>query len=334
MDNLDSSTLEGLSQPPGCKFLPSLLVWDEKGQTLYDDILDTEDYYPFRVEHELLERRLDEIASTIAASGSDLLVELGAGNMSKTSQFLSSLDNYLNSPLIYYALDVDRAQLERSLLQVKQRTDFRWIKVCGLLGTYEDGAKWLARPEFAAYRRTLIWLGSSIANFEQHEASELLDSFAKDPETGTPQNLAGCLLFVDGCQDATRIERAYDLSGGQSRRWMVYGIEAARRHLHGCGEDAEVDRLLADDNWRFEGQWHPDRQRYENYLVPTRELVGTIRGQPIHVAEGERVAFFGSGKWTENTMSSVGAKSGLKVQKSWHDAEFNYGTALNPLFAT
>jgi uncharacterized SAM-dependent methyltransferase len=115
---------------------------------------------------------------------------------------------------------------------------------------------------------------------------------------------------------------------------MVYGIEAARRHLRGFGEDAEVDKLLADDNWRFEGQWHPDRQRYENYLVPTRELVGTIRGQPIHVGEGERVAFFGSGKWTENNMNSVGSKSGLKVQKSWHDAEFNYGTVLNPLFAT
>ncbi|KAK4134628.1 hypothetical protein BT67DRAFT_496404 [Trichocladium antarcticum] len=329
LDNLDSRTLDGLSQPPGRKLLPSLLIWDEKGQTLYDDILDTEDYYPFRIENKLIKREVNEIASTIAASGPDLLVELGAGNMSKTSQLLSSLDGYLNSPLTYYALDVDKAQLEKSLLQVTQRADLHWIKVCGLLGTYEDGAKWLARPEIAPYRRTLVWLGSSIANFEQDEASELLESFAKVPETGAPQNLAGCLLFVDGCQDAARIERAYDLAGGQSRRWMEYGIEAARRHLRGNGDDAEVDRLLADDNWRFEGQWHPERQRYESYLVPTRELVGTIRQQPIRLEKGERVAFFGSGKWTKDTMDKVGSRPGLKVHKSWHEAEFNYGTVQN-----
>ncbi|KAK4041641.1 histidine-specific methyltransferase [Parachaetomium inaequale] len=325
LDNLDTSILDGLSQPHGQKSMPALLLWDEKGQTLYDKVLATEEYYPYRVENELIQERVDEMATTIAASRADLLVELGAGNMTKTGQLLSSLDKRLNSPMLYCALDVDRAQLERSLVQLNGGTTLRWIKLCGLLGTYDDGARWLAQPDIAAFRRTLVWLGSSIANYEQDEAGELLNSFTKDPENGMPQNLAGFLLLVDGCQDATKIDLAYDVPGGETRRWMLYALEAARRQLYGNNDDHEVDRLLADEHWRFEGQWHPVQQRYENYLVPTRKLTATIRGRLIQLDEGERVRLLESGKWNGETMSSVALKSGLDMRQSWRNGEFNYG---------
>ncbi|KAL2261063.1 hypothetical protein VTK26DRAFT_4734 [Humicola hyalothermophila] len=145
--------------------------------------------------------------------------------------------------------------------------------------------------------------------------------------------------MTDGCQDGDVIERAYNLADGASRRWMTYAVEAARRRLRVVGggsddlrdgdgdgdEGDEVDRLLADRNWRFEGQWHPERQRYENYLVPTRRLVGTIRGYRIQIEEGERVALLQSGKWTESTLRRVGLEPGLEVGKSWRNAEFDYG---------
>lgn len=332
LDNLDTKILEGLTQLPGQKFLPSLLIWDEKGQMLYDDILVAEDYYPYRVENELLKGNVDGMARSIAAPRPDLLIELGAGNMSKTAQLLSSLDRYLDSTLIYYALDVDRARLEKSLFMLKDRATLRWIKIYGLLGTYDEGAAWLSRAEAIPYRKALLWLGSSIANFEQHEASKLLASFAKHTETGELQNLVGLLVLTDGCQDGTVIERAYNISSGESRRWLTYAIEAARRHLRGGGDsDDDVDRLLADGNWKFEGQWHPERQRYQNYLVPTRQLVGRIQGHPIHIEEGERVTLLHSGKWTKGTLSRVGRVAGLEVGRSWHNVEFDYGMILGSL---
>ncbi|KAK3900942.1 histidine-specific methyltransferase [Staphylotrichum tortipilum] len=324
LDNLGTAIVDGLSQPPGSKSLPALLLWDEKGQTLYDDLLTWPEYYPYRVEAELLNDKIGDITATIALSRADILVELGAGNMSKSSLFLSSLDKRLHAPLVYYALDVDGAQLERSLAQLKQCTTLKWITVCGLLGTYEDGARWLARPELAAFRRTLVWLGNSITNCEEQGASELLEAFSRDPDTGRPQNLAGFLLLVDGCQDAARIELAYDVPSGKSRGWIMHALEAAREHLGGDG-DSDVESLLADGNWRFEGRWHPERQRYENYLVPTRPLMGIIGGQLIRLDEGERVAMLGSGKWPEATVSAVAARSGLEIKKAWRNEEFQYG---------
>ena len=157
----------------------------------------------------------------------------------------------------------------------------------------------------------------------------MLTSFSGNPETGTPQNLAGFLLLIDGCQDAARIKLAYDVPGGASRRWMMQAIEAARDCLRGGDDEDEVNRLLADENWRFEGEWYAALQRYETYLVPTRPLVGTIRGRPIHLREGERVRLVGSGKWARDTVSSVALKPGLEVRKAWYNVEFNYGEPLD-----
>lgn len=317
--DLDSQTLEGLRQPYGSKFLPSLLLWDDKGKSLYDDILATTHYYPYHVENELLERKIHEIASVIASSGTDLVVELGSGNMHKTSLLLTALDDCLDAPLVYYALDVDKIELESCLLSVKQRTNLRHIELRGLLGTYEDGAAWLSRTEARALRKTLVWLGSSIANLTPPEAVELLGSFSKTSDD-TKQNLAGILLAVDGCQDESLIECAYDTPGGQSRRWVKYVLEAARG-LAGFGSAA----LLDDDNWRVEGRWDPVEQRYFNCLVAAKHLDGTIGGMEIQLRRGERVQIIGSGKWTRSDVTNICSQQGLDVVESWKSTAVDYG---------
>ncbi|KAK0636760.1 histidine-specific methyltransferase [Bombardia bombarda] len=331
LDSLDTQILEGLRQPHGSKSMPPLLLWDEKGQTLYDDILATQYYYPYRVENELLQQRIDDITATVASSRTDLVVELGAGNMSKTASFLASLDKYLDAPVMYYALDVDRSQLESSLSTLKERTNLHHIELRGLLGTYDDGAKWLAGPETTNLRKTMVWLGNSIANFDQCEASDLMGSFAKAPDTGVPQNLAGFLLAVDGCQDGTRIGLAYDVPSGESRRWVMYALEAAKRQLAGDGDTEEAERLFDVDNWGFEGRWEPELRRYQNYLVPIKRLEGTIRGQVISLEKGERVQVLGSGKWTKSDVSGISSKQGLDVRKWWSSTEVDYGKGMHPL---
>ncbi|KAK0726523.1 histidine-specific methyltransferase [Apiosordaria backusii] len=332
LHNLDSKVLEGLCQPQGSKFLPSLLLWGEKGQVLYDDVLAVPEYYPYRAEDDLLQQCVDGIAQTVASTRTDMLIELGAGNMTKTVRFLSSLDRYLSSPLVYYALDVDQAMLERSIVALKQRVTFRHIQVRALLGTYDDGANWLASPEVAAYRRTLIFLGSSICNDEQDAAVKFLSSFARAPETGVPQNVAGFVLAVDGCQDAAKVEAAYDVPGGYSRRWVKQALDYARELLGGDDDKAEVDRFFDDSNWRFEGRWLPERQRYQTYLATTRSLTATIRGQTIELEEGERLPIISSGKWTRDTIDNVGLQAGLNIETSWQNPEFDYSTFFLPSF--
>ncbi|EQL01393.1 hypothetical protein OCS_02885 [Ophiocordyceps sinensis CO18] len=312
--------LEGLRQPFGSKSLPSLLLWDEKGQSLYHQILATKHYYPYHVENELLKQRIIEIASTVASAAPDMLMELGAGNMNKTAVLLNSLDKHLEGPLVYYALDVDRVELEKSLSSLKERTNLRHIELCGLLGTYEDGAKWLSSPEADNRRKTLLWLGNSIANFTPHEAGDLLGLFNKTRANGSP-NLTGFVIAVDGCQDESLIECAYDTPGGQSRHWIKYALESARSHMHG----SEADELLKGDNWRVGGRWNSHKQRYESYLVAAGHLEGSIRGEAIHLRRGERVQIVASGKWTKGDVSSICSRQEFDAVKWWNSTEVDYG---------
>lgn len=315
--DLSAKSLEGLSQPCGSKFLPSLLLWDNKGQGLYSEILETKHYYPYRVENELLEQQIHAICKKIASTGSEVLLELGAGNMQKTTLLLNALDAH-GKQLTYYALDVDHAELESSLSGLKARTNLRNIKLRGLLGTYEDGANWLSTAqEVRNKRKTLIWLGNSIANFTPHEASELLGSFSKS-QAG--QSIPGFILGIDGCKDKAMIECAYDTPGGQSRRWVKYILEAARNHL---GPDAAA--LFSEDSWRVEGVWDAQNLRYENYLSAAIPMTCTIGDTEISVKRGERVHILSSGKWSKSDVGSICAKQSLEIVEWWNGLEVDYG---------
>ena len=59
----------------------------------------------------------------------------------------------------YYALDLSREELERTLGQVPS---FRHVRCHGLLGTYDDGREWLKLPENLARPKCILSLGSSI----------------------------------------------------------------------------------------------------------------------------------------------------------------------------
>ena len=83
--NLRDQILGGLSAPRGQKSLTTLLLYDEHGLRLYDQITtQAPEYYLFAAEEEILKNHGDKIAQCMhAKSGSEIraesLVELGAG---------------------------------------------------------------------------------------------------------------------------------------------------------------------------------------------------------------------------------------------------------------
>lgn len=62
------------ARPPS---LPSLLLWDDQGQKLFDRFSQTPTYYPFHSEIEVLNRNGADIGASVPAGGA--LLELGCG---------------------------------------------------------------------------------------------------------------------------------------------------------------------------------------------------------------------------------------------------------------
>jgi len=79
----------GLNPPDGSeRTLPTLLLYDQKGLKLFEEIMDLDQYYLTKSEIEVLEENADKM-SEIIRPGS-MVVELGSGSGSTTERRTAS----------------------------------------------------------------------------------------------------------------------------------------------------------------------------------------------------------------------------------------------------
>jgi len=82
--DIPQQVVDGLSRPCGQKQIPTMLLYDEEGLRLYDNITtEAPEYYLFAAEEEILIDHADEIVETmhqgVDVSQYEAIVELGAG---------------------------------------------------------------------------------------------------------------------------------------------------------------------------------------------------------------------------------------------------------------
>ena len=85
-DSIRDQIVAGLSKSEGEKWLPTMLLYDERGLRLYDDITTKiPEYYLFSAEEEILKNHADQIVHVMHAAddgkvkSDEVVVELGAG---------------------------------------------------------------------------------------------------------------------------------------------------------------------------------------------------------------------------------------------------------------
>ncbi|EGN98544.1 hypothetical protein SERLA73DRAFT_183605 [Serpula lacrymans var. lacrymans S7.3] len=150
--------ISGISQPSGQRRLPTLLLYDERGLKLYDDITtEAPEYYLFGAEEEILANNADDIIGAMhRAAGEvvpgEVVLELGAGALRKTSHILAGLSRTVSAstvpaPITYYALDLEKRELERTLDQLANSDVGAALSgkvdIKGMLGTYDGGLKFV-----------------------------------------------------------------------------------------------------------------------------------------------------------------------------------------------
>ena len=76
-------------------------------------------------------------------------------NLRKVKILLDALER-AGKDITYYALDLDRSELERTLAEVPS---YEKVRCLGLWGTYDDGMTWLLKPENAGKPKTVMSMG-------------------------------------------------------------------------------------------------------------------------------------------------------------------------------
>ncbi|OQE34623.1 hypothetical protein PENCOP_c016G07432 [Penicillium coprophilum] len=293
------------------KELPSLLLWNGRGLELFDEILDSQKYYPARREPKLLSECVQKVAYNI--SSGERVIELGAGNMRKTALLLRTLE-VQHKNVEYFALDVCRTSLRSSIRELLGLFPWNYkTKIQGLLGTYEDCASWLHSQSDQQSPITLLWLGNSIANFTPGEASDLISRlFRTDQSSSTPIQM---VVGIDGCRKHEEISESYE--SDRSRKFILNGLDSANELL-GCG-------IFASSDWDFQGHWNADKWMHESFYVSRRELDLEIEGKQYKIRAGEQVHAIRSGKWPHFKVADICEEAGTKIADSWSDLEKSYG---------
>ncbi|TQS35347.1 hypothetical protein Golomagni_04234 [Golovinomyces magnicellulatus] len=306
--DLKRELLEYLKVTDGPRSLPTLLLYNQRGLQLFEEITYLDEYYLTNAEIDILQRSIFDITSTMR-SGS-MIMELGSGNLRKTTILLEALEKE-EKKIDYYALDISYEELYRTLDQLPS---FRYVRCHGLHGTYEDGLEWFGKNVKNSCSRYVISLGSSLGNFKHHEASEFLKRISD-----VLQPCDYILLGLDQTSDGSKVYHAYNDREGLTHKFILNGLTHANKIL-----ENEVFSLA---DWRVIGKYIHDEDggRHEALLTPTRDFYYDGK---ILIKAGEPTEIERSLKYSSEETANLWKESRIIEVKRWKSESESYSLYL------
>ena len=297
---------EGLSATP--KRLPAKLFYDEIGSELFEQITELPEYYLTRTERYILERFAGEILQQ--AGPSLTLVELGAGTASKTCILIEELLQR-QSRALFYPIDVSPSALEEAMRQLGRQ--FPSLRVNPIVADYTGGVAALSR---ISGRKLVLYIGSSIGNFEPHDAVRILRRLRQTLRAGD-----ALLLGADFAKSPKILLPAYDDSRGITAAFNKNILARLNREL-----DADFDL----DRFRHIALWNRRDSRMEIYLESTAAQAVFLPALDMDLSfePQERIHTENSYKYTDEMIESILRLSGFTLAQTWCDRKRWFGVHL------
>lgn len=288
----------GLTGRP--KTLPFQYFYDEAGSDLFERICRLPEYYLTRTEDAILREHAPAMVDGWAEPPT--LIELGSGSAEKTRRLIAAaLARY--GRLHYVAIDVSESAVEASARELVRA--FPKLRVTGFVGDYNENLAGIAARFHGP--KLVLFLGSSLGNYEPDDASALLGRVAR---VMSPDDRF--LLGTDLAKDASVLEPAYDDSEGVTARFNRNLLARINREL---GADFDEERF------RHRAVYRADLGRVEMHLVSLADQ--TVRlpgaGLTIRFDEGESIHTENSHKYTPENLHDLAASAGFAEDKVWTD---------------
>jgi dimethylhistidine N-methyltransferase len=297
---------EGLSSWP--RRLPAWLFYDERGSQLFDRITELDEYYLTRTERGILARYADEIVSA-AANGSRLrIAELGAGSAEKTRIVLRAAIHHQGS-VTYEPIDVSFSALE--LAQHRIEREIPAVSVRPRITDYTRGnGHGLDLEEIGTgERRLILYIGSSIGNFEPDDACSLLRRVRATLVPGD-----SLLLGVDLVKNEEILLAAYDDAPGVTAAFNRNILVRLNREL---GADFDLQAFA------HRAIWNPIESRMEMHLesrVEQRVRIPAL-GLKLDFEEFETLHTENSYKYRPGQAESMLEGAGFDMRGHWTDPQ-------------
>lgn len=292
-----ADVLAGLSAKP--KHLSPKYFYDAAGSALFERITQLAEYYPTRCELALLREHAPAIASLFPANCA--LVEFGAGS-SKKARILFGAAATIEA---YVPVDISGDFLQQEAAAL--RRDFPRLAVHPVVADFTES---FAIPaQVAALPRVGFFPGSTIGNFEPHEAAKFLRHAGVILGAG-----AVLVIGVDLVKDTKILCRAYNDSEGVTARFNLNLLARINREL-----GADFDLTAFEHHACYNGM----HNRIEMHLASTKRQKVKVNGKPIGFRAGETIHTENSYKYTVESFQALAHGSGWTPLDVWSDGQFS-----------
>lgn len=306
---LGAEVARGLIARP--KRLSPWLFYDERGSALFESITNLPEYYLTRIERDIFAEHGDAILAAAGDAGATI-IELGAGTASKTDLLLAAAVRR-HGPVTYYPMDIAPSALEQAGDRIARELPL--VSVRPILRDYTRNL-----GELPGSRRLVLYIGSSIGNFDPAQARQLLHRVRASLRPGD-----GFLLGVDLVKERETLLAAYDDFAGVTADFNLNLLARLNREL---GAEFTLD------SFKHFAVWNETESRIEMHLESriAQKVPIAALGLEVAFAQGETIHTENSYKYALGQAEAMMAEAGLAATESWTDERgwFNVclGTAV------
>jgi L-histidine N-alpha-methyltransferase len=293
----------------GQKELPSKYLYDDVGSALFEVISVLPQYGLTRADERLLQRHAHEIAEQVP--GPVAVAELGSGSGKKTRWILKALCR--RQHVSYFPIEISPTALA---MCARELGDIESMSIVGFESEYLDGLREVAARRRNGQSLLVLFLGSTIGNFDRPAARGFLGKLRRILQPGD-----SLLLGTDLEKPIPQLLAAYDDPVGVTAAFNLNLLARINREL-------DADFVL--EQFEHVARFNPEARSVEMHLRSRTDQRVTIPRASLTVSfrEGETIWTESSHKYGKMEPFQIAKDAGFFCKTQWFDREWPFAENL------
>lgn len=296
----------------GQKELPSKYLYDDVGSALFEVISVLPEYGLTRADERLLRMYSEDIVARLTPPTT--VAELGSGSGKKTRWLLEALSRH--QTISYCPIEISRTALN---MCKRELGDIEAVRILGFEREYLDGLMEVAARRRQGEQLLVLFLGSTIGNFERPADVKFLRQIREILATGD-----ALLLGTDLEKPIQQLIDAYDDPLGVTAAFNLNLLARVNRELGADFDLRQFEHVARYDECERRVEMHLRSKTLQRVTIQAA-------GQRFYLREGETIWTESSHKYNPAEVVRMGERTGFRCEQQWFDAEWPFAQSL--LFA-